>query len=112
MGDLGGVEELSASVVPDYVRDDGVSDAGDKVADVFFSGKRRHGVEVGAVGCLGGIVPVFAFCAFCFIDAYPGAHAAGDAWGLQRRRRVASSRLGRGWFEWILSWWFPDLIVL
>lgn len=36
VSDLGGVEELGASVVPDYVRDDGVGDAGDEVADVFF----------------------------------------------------------------------------
>ena len=80
VGDLCGVEELAARTLHDYVCEHGLSDAGDEVADVFFAGKRRHGVEVGAVGCLGGIILVFAFCTFCLIDAYPGAHAAGDGW--------------------------------
>jgi hypothetical protein len=78
VGDLGGVEELGGRIIREYVDDHGVSDAGDEIADVFLTGKRRHGVTVGLIGFSGGIVFAFAFCALCLIHACPGVQTAGD----------------------------------
>ena len=76
--DLGGIEELGAQIIRNCADEHGVGGTGDKIADVFKSRERRHGVTIGFFGFVGGIVLIFAFREFRLVGACPGVPAADD----------------------------------
>lgn len=69
-GNLRGVEEPGCVSSIDCVDEYSVGDAGDKVADVFLSGERRHGSAIGLVGVLSGVVGFLAFFECCVVGAF------------------------------------------
>ena len=77
-GDLSSVEEFGAVADIDCTDEHSVRDAGDKVADVFISGERRHGTAVGWSSSEGGTNLALGFLEFRLVNAFPGVHTAGD----------------------------------
>ena len=70
-GNLGGVEEPGCVSSIDCVDEYSVGDAGDKAADVFLSGERRHGFAEGLVGILSGVVGFLSFFECRVVGAFP-----------------------------------------
>ena len=77
--DLRGVEELAALGGGNGFDEDGVGQASDEVADVFVSGKWRHGVAVRLAGLLGGEVLVRASATLILHVGVVGAPPGGAA---------------------------------
>ena len=88
-GNLCGVEELGRFDGTDDVDDHTVGNAGDEVAYVLVAGEVRHGLAVGIMGELPGVVFIAAFGPAFAERALAGRAAAEDS-------GIACGRMGRG----------------
>jgi len=79
-----------------------VGDAGDKAADVFLSGERRHGFAEGLVGVFSGVVGFLSFFECRVVGAFPRGAGADNGGVLGMAGADSSGRKLDSSVMWVL----------